>query len=60
MKKKTALAISSPFILWAMGSFISLEVNPIEWSEVGRALFCVLSIFAVGAILTFPTFEDYP
>lgn len=40
--------------IWAIGAFISLEPSPIEWSEIGRAFYVLMSLFVSTMIFTFP------
>ena len=44
-------------VLYAVCVFISLEPNPIIWSEEGRVVFSILSLFFFGMTYTCPYWE---
>ena len=58
MSKRNILSAAVVPTVYAIAVFISLEPNPADWGEIGRALFAYLSVALVAGVYFFPGWRD--
>lgn len=54
------IAIIGPFVVfYLLGAFVSLELNPLQWDDLGRATYATASLFFAFMSVTWAYATDF-